>query len=144
MDVARRRLDSRLASAKAAVPELPPSGWVQGVRGALGMSQRDLARRLGVTSAAVAKLEASEQAGTVRLDTLRRAAAAMDCEVAYVIVPRTSLEQTRRERIEVLTRRVAQRLQHTMVLENQPVEFTEDELDDIRRDIAAGELWREL
>lgn len=118
-------------------------GWVNAVRLALGMSQRDLARRVGVTPAAIAKLEASEQAGTARLDTLRRAAAAMDCELVYVLVPRTSLDHIRRQRIEELTSHVVQRLRHTMALEDQPVSFTEDELNDIRRHVTEGPIWRD-
>jgi transcriptional regulator with XRE-family HTH domain len=48
---------------------------------------------MGVTQSTVADLEASEVHGTIRLDTLRRAADALDCDVAYFLIPRTSLDE---------------------------------------------------
>jgi predicted DNA-binding mobile mystery protein A len=92
---ARQRLDARLRALQPGTRYTPPAaGWVRAIREALGMSQSDLAARLGVTLQSVQGLEASERAGRVRLDSLRRAADAMGCTVEYVLLPRTSLDET--------------------------------------------------
>jgi predicted DNA-binding mobile mystery protein A len=48
---------------------------------------------MGVSQPTVADLEASEMHGTIKLDTLRRAAEALDSEVVYFLVPRRTLSQ---------------------------------------------------
>ena len=93
-NLGRNRLDSRLSplrdlSARFAVPH---QGWLQAIRHALGMTLQDLASRLGITSGALSRLEVSEQKGTIQLDTLKRVAAAMNCDVAYVLIPRMPLQ----------------------------------------------------
>jgi len=41
-----------------------------------------------MTRQAYADLEAAEERGAISLNSLRRAAEAMDCELVYVVVPR--------------------------------------------------------
>lgn len=57
------------------------------------MSSRDLSKRLGVSPARVGQLERGEVDGSIRLSTLRRLAAALDCELLYVFVPNEPLEE---------------------------------------------------
>jgi transcriptional regulator with XRE-family HTH domain len=49
----------------------------------------DLAQRLGNSPPAVRSFEQAEAEDRITLASLRRAAAAMGCEVIYVLVPRT-------------------------------------------------------
>jgi UDP-N-acetylglucosamine 1-carboxyvinyltransferase len=51
-----------------------------------GLTQSDLAQRLGTTQSAVARMESGQQRTT--LQALDRAAAALDCELALVIARR--------------------------------------------------------
>lgn len=72
------------------------------------MSGPELAARMGLSQSSVADLEASEAHGSVRLDTLRRAAEALDSEVVYFVVPRKQLsqmvdDQARRKATAMLT-----------------------------------------
>jgi predicted DNA-binding mobile mystery protein A len=69
----------------------PERGWVRAVREALGMSAAALADRLNITGGAVTRLEQSEAADRVQLDTLRRAADALGCDLVYLLVPRRPL-----------------------------------------------------
>lgn len=78
--------------------QAPPRGWIRAVREALGMSAVQLAKRLGVSRAAIYQLEERESTRTVSLKQLDRAADAMECDVFYAIVPRGSLEQSIRIR----------------------------------------------
>ena len=126
---------------------LPPKGWVRAIRDALGMSTRDLADRLGTAQPSVVALEASERAGTVGLETLERAAAAMGCELIYAIRPRGGvlLEQLVRERAGVVALRDFGPVAHTMALEGQPVLFPEmvTHQKDIDTLIDSPALWRD-
>lgn len=83
------------------------------------MPRAELARRLGVSGQAVAKLEASEADGSIRLDSLRRAAEALDCTLVYALVPNASLEEIVDHRAREIARRQVERVQHTMLLEDQ-------------------------
>ena len=76
----------------------PRCGWTKTVRLAMGMSSTVLGGRLGMTGQGVRKLEQAEADGTITLKTLARLAQGLDCEVRYVLLPRTSLVE------QVLTR----------------------------------------
>ncbi len=93
IQAARRRYieGRRRWAAEIVWPGLPGQGWLAEVRVASGLSSRDVASRLGVTQSAVAQAEASERAGKIRLDVLRRYAAAIDADVHYVVIPRGSV-----------------------------------------------------
>jgi predicted DNA-binding mobile mystery protein A len=91
---ARRRLDRRLERLRPLAKEpRPHRGWVRAIRNALGMGGPELAARMGVSQSAIAQLEASEADGTARLESLQRAAAALNCDLVYFLIPRTSLEE---------------------------------------------------
>jgi predicted DNA-binding mobile mystery protein A len=65
------------------------------------------------------RLEASERNQTIRLDTLARAAEAMDCELVYALVPRKPLEELVTEQAGRKASEQLRRLGHTMALEQQ-------------------------
>jgi len=120
----------------------PPRGWVRAVREALGMSAAALAARLGTTAGAVTRLEQSEAAYRVRLDTLRRAADALGCDLVYLLVPRRPLTAVVRDRARELAQGQVAAVEHTMRLENQATEQTsalEEQLAE--RLLARGGLW---
>lgn len=106
------------------------------------MSAADLGRRLGVTGPAVSALERSEQDGTARLDTLRRAAAAMDCTLVYALIPNHQLEESVRARAELVARRQLQSVATTMALEDQAVRVDEGLLRaQTQRLLESGRIW---
>lgn len=65
----------------------PPSGWLKAIRGALGISSRQLAQIIGVDMSTVIRMEEREPRGKITLEMLNRAAQAMDCKLVYSIVP---------------------------------------------------------
>jgi predicted DNA-binding mobile mystery protein A len=73
---------------------MPARGWLRAVREALGLTQRQVAARAAVKRQSYAQLETAEERGAISLGSLRRAAEAMDCELAYFIVPRGSAART--------------------------------------------------
>lgn len=117
---ARLRLDERLLPLK---PEdrfrAPPKGWVRAIRDALGMTGVQYAKRLGIRPQSVEALEKSEANGAIQLNTLRRAAEALDCTLVYALVPNTSLENAVSARAHAIAMRDLGRVAHTMKLEAQ-------------------------
>ena len=105
----------------APLREVPPprNGWIRAIRDALGMSGRQLGKRLGVSKMRVADMERAETAGATSLKTLRRAAEAMDCVLVYALVPKTTLKETLRKQAHHKARQDTERAAHTMGLEDQ-------------------------
>jgi predicted DNA-binding mobile mystery protein A len=101
---------------------MPPKGWVRAIRDAIGMTGAQLGRRLGMTAQAVVSLERSEASGKIQLNTLRRAAEAMDCVLVYALVPNTRLTEMVDRRARELALRALRRVSHSMALEDQQVD----------------------
>jgi predicted DNA-binding mobile mystery protein A len=144
---ARLRLDERLGPLKPTERfRVPPKGWVRAMRDALGMSGVQFARRLGVRPQSVEALETSEANGTIQLNTLRRAAEALDCSLVYMVVPNDSLEAAVRARARKIALRDLGRVAHTMRLEAQETEDADLEARIeayIRDNIKERDLWNE-
>lgn len=143
-----RQLDATLARWRSAeLPSRSPSGWLNAIRLALGMPATHLAKRLGVVTSTVTRLETSEANDTISLATLRRAAEALGCELHYALVPKQSLADTLDARATQLARERMGAIAHTMALEAQATSndtvtsqtraFAESLLKGPRR-----ELWR--
>jgi predicted DNA-binding mobile mystery protein A len=118
--LARKHLQNALAPLrKASAQTRPPRGWIRAIRDALGMTSRQLATRMGLSQSTVTALEQSEASDTISLKTLRQAAAALDCELVYALVPRTSLDDMVHKRASALADQHLARIHHTMRLEDQ-------------------------
>ena len=122
-----RQFERRLTAWYLVDRKTPALGWLHRIRQALGMSAPQLADRIGMTRQGVADLESREQDGSATLAALRKAAEAMNCDLVYAIVPRTSLvdvlsKQARKKATEEMNR-----VAHTMLLENQGT--TSNEVD---------------
>lgn len=119
-----QQMDAQLAAWKgmsATTPPRPRVGWVRAIRESLGMSAAAFARRLGMTHAGVRKLESSEATDAISLATLRKLAGALDCELHYQLVPRTSLTEQLHDQAEKVARERLQPVVYSMALEDQAV-----------------------
>ena len=105
----------------------PPGGWIRALREALGMTNRQLAKRVQRRPQTALDLQNREAAQTIRLNSLRALAEAMDCEVIYTIVPKKPLDQVLRDRAELIARRTLRRTVHSMDLERQGLGVREQE-----------------
>jgi predicted DNA-binding mobile mystery protein A len=139
--ITRRQLDATLARfSEVKQIQMPPKGWIRAVREALGMSGKQLARRLKVSQPRVFKLEEGELTGALTLKTMRQAAEALDCVFVYGIVPRSTLEETVRNQAGAVAKERLQRVSHTMLLEAQGLSAGEQKAS---LDAAIEELARE-
>lgn len=144
----RRHLDSRFAQLpKATAFAKPPVGWIRAIRQALGMSATDLASRMGLTKARVLAIERSEATGALKLDTLNRAAEALDCTLVYALIPRKPLDEMVSEQALRVAGEHISAVDHTMRLEDQGVgqEAARQQLHDLADDLARRSprsLWK--
>lgn len=100
----------------------PTRGWVRAVKEALGMTDTQLARRLGLKAKqSIEDMLKYEVSGAIKLQTLRKLAEALDCRLVYALVPRKSLDDIRRERAREVARRMLKPVSHSMMLEDQGV-----------------------
>jgi predicted DNA-binding mobile mystery protein A len=135
MASARRHLDARIERLRALVGEpRPPRGWVRAIREALGMSTTELAKRMGVVQSRISSVERAEAAGTIKLDTLQRAADALDCDLVYFLVPRTTLDQSVRDQARRKAAAMLGPVAHNMRLEDQAFDPT-DQVDDLASEL---------
>jgi predicted DNA-binding mobile mystery protein A len=98
---------------------------------------------MGIRQPSVVNLERSEEKGSIELATLRRVAAALDCNLIYALVPNKPLETTIRERARALLRRRRRPVEHTMLLEDQQVKETGSDahLEDVIRQTNPRLFW---
>jgi len=148
--ISRRQLDRQLEAVFEMATPVPPRGWVRAIRSALGMTMRQMASRMDGSASAVAAIEANEASGALTLRRLRAAAEALDCEVFYVLVPKSgSLEATLRRRAEAVAQGAVRHADRHMRVEDQGVdeprlrEHVDDLVADLLREPPAR-LWDPL
>lgn len=86
----------------------------------------------GVSQPRAVVLEQAETKGSITLETLARAAQALDCRLVYALVPRKPLEMLVQERAVLLAKKRLQATRHSMALEAQSVEEA-DEREQLER-----------
>jgi len=107
------------------------------------MSLADLGARMGTSAQSAQSAERSEQAGTIQLNTLQRIATALDCTVAYVLVPNTSLSGAMAAQAEVLLSAQSVAAEQSMLLEAQPAALLPAARQALLEQLVErGALWR--
>lgn len=144
---ARRRLDNRFRQLRPLLDDpRPHRGWIRAIRDALGMSTTELAARMGVIQQNISDLERSELHDTIKLETLRRTADALNCDLLYVLVPRSSLDDAVRAQARRRAAALLGPVAHHGRLEDQTIndDDTNTQLDDLaNRFIDRRGLWTE-
>jgi predicted DNA-binding mobile mystery protein A len=130
---------------EVSVPARPLHGWIQTIRTALGMTTRQLAARLNINQSTLTLLEKSEANNNITLHSLHKVADALDCDLQYVLVPRSSLRKRVDERAEFVARNRVTRIWHSMRLEDQAptTEVDEKEISKIKKNLLDSK-WKQL
>jgi len=148
--IARKNLDKKLTLLKnSEALTRPQRGWVKAIREALGMTTAQFGRRMGVSQPRASNVEKAEASGKITLESLERAAAALDCRLVYSLVPYESLDAQVKGRARKLAEKHLASVSHSMALEDQKVldEDTQAQLERlIERLLNApgSKLWDEL
>lgn len=122
----------------------PRSGWIMSMRKALGMSAPTLAKRAGVTKAAIYQAERKELEGGVTLKHMEKLAEALGGRFVYAIVPETCIDDVLRAQARTKAEAIVKRASAHMALEQQSLssgdtrrqieELTEELLRDVPAD----------
>ncbi len=68
--------------------------WSKYIREALGMTITQMAKRMKLAQSTMTESEKQEEMGTLTMSKLKKMADALDCDLVYAFVPRTSIEDT--------------------------------------------------
>lgn len=105
---------------KAQNLSLPSSGWVFALRQALGMSLRQLGKRMGITPQSVKEIEEREKSGTISINVLKQVGNSLGLKLIYGFIPEgKSLEEMIDKRAIELAREIVSRTSISMKLEDQ-------------------------
>lgn len=100
--------------------EMPPSGWINAIRTALGMSLQQLGDKMSITKQSVQNIEKREKDGSVTIKSLREVAKAMDMHLVYGFVPMDgNLDALIDRKAKELATQIVMRTSNTMKLEDQ-------------------------
>jgi len=144
-DIAYKHLDRKLAKLGLTdVLARPSRGWLHAVRIALGITSTQLAKCMGLTQPTVVAMEKAEKRGSISLETLERAAHAMNCKVVYTLVPNGSFEETIKNQARKVAKKRLKYVGHTMQLEDQAVSpaTTAAEYERLVEELMRGNLRR--
>jgi len=120
-DLRLRQLTRSLSAFEAAKQETRPQrGWLRAIREGLGLSLDDVGKRLGQSRRRIQEFEEAEKRDRITLDSLRRVAAALDCEFVYAIVPKSgTITELAERRARAQATEDVLDVEHSMALENQ-------------------------
>lgn len=113
-----RRLVDKVVKSALTI-DTPPEGWARTVRKALGIPITVISKRSGLSKAEIFRIERRELDGKVQLDTLRRLAQAMDCDLYYAISPRKTVDELISEKAHEAAVRIVSEMSTHMNLEMQ-------------------------
>lgn len=121
----RQQLDKKLGHLKQSGISKQEAGWIKLIRESLGMSAKQLAKRVGIDQSRITRLENAETDGDLKLSSLRKIAAALDMDLVYAFVPKTSLEDMVNAQAEKIAGKRMNKANHTMKLEDQELSAEE-------------------
>ena len=116
-----QQLDKKIASYSLLQQvAIPPTGWIKAIRNALGMSMRQIGKKLSVTKQSIQEIEKREKEGSITLKSLKEVAGAMDMQLVYGFVPNDgSLNALIDRKAKDLAKQIVMRTSNTMKLEDQ-------------------------
>lgn len=115
---AQKRRESLLKALSAM--QVKP-GWIKYTRSVLGMTLKELASRAGLALPTIAQAERREAEGKITIETLRKLADAMECELVYAFVPKDDIAELLRKKAMEKARRTILKADTHMSLEDQKV-----------------------
>lgn len=127
LQLQRRAVDQKLLTLTPLNQvQRPRLGWIKAIRESLLMTTRQLADRMRISQATVTEMEKREAFKTITLETLERAATALNCNLIYALVPKAaSLENTLTKQALLAATSVSGSAIHSMGLEDQSVSPSE-------------------
>ena len=129
--------------------QIPSEGWLTTMRKALGISVPQLARRAGVTKAAIYQAERKEREGGITIRQMEKLADSLDGRFVYAIVPahgdiRDRLRVQARAKAEAIVRRASSHMAlEKQSLTNEQIVQEMERLADRLVDDMPSDFWDE-
>jgi predicted DNA-binding mobile mystery protein A len=143
----RDQLDTRLNQVRP-FTSANENGWIKIIREALGMSTKQLGKKVGIDQSRISRLENAEIEGDLKLSSLKKIAEGLNMRLVYFFVPEEGLEQMVYNQARAIAQKRMSKVNQTMRLEDQ--ELTEKDkvkaLDDLTQRILIDEpkdFWDE-
>ena len=112
----------------------PQRGWLRAIREGLGLTLESVGKKLGQSRRRIQEFENSEANDRITLHSLRRVAAAMDCELVYALLPKSgTISEVVERRARAGAEEDVRDVEHTMALEDQAVGNVEELIDNETR-----------
>lgn len=118
-------------------------GWIREMREALGMTLGKLGQSCGIAPSTIAQAERGEVDGKITVETLRKTANAMNCEFAYVFIPKSDLNSFIENKAYEKAKRILTSADLHMTLEDQKVKSDlEPRIQRLKEKlISEGKVW---
>lgn len=97
----------------------PKNGWIKVIRKTLGMTTKQLAKRLGVDRSRVIRIESDESKEALTMKSLIAVANALNCDFVYAFVPKEPLQKIIEQQAYKIAKQQIEGVSHNMMLENQ-------------------------
>jgi len=102
---------------------VPNNGWINTIRKTLNMTLEQLGKKLNMTKQGVKRIEESEAAGTLTINSLREAGNALEMKFVYGFIPYDgTIDSLLDRKSKILAEKIILRTNHNMMLENQEID----------------------
>ena len=104
---------------------VPNSGWINTIRTTLNMTLEQLGKKLNMTKQGVKRIEESEAAGTITINSLKAVGNALEMKFVYGFIPNDgSIDYLLDRKSKNLAEKIVLRTNHNMMIENQEIDKT--------------------
>lgn len=118
--LAVKQLDKQLRAWEKARGWFQVKGsWIRVIRKTLGITTKQLAKRLGISRSRIIKIESDEAKGVLTMKTLSMVAESLNCDLMYAFVPRKPLQKMLEEQADKIAVSRIREISHNMLLEKQ-------------------------
>ncbi|MGA8263928.1 MAG: mobile mystery protein A [Ignavibacteriaceae bacterium] len=119
--LALEQIDRRIKQfSKYSEINIPVEGWIYSIRQALGISLKQLGKKMQLTPAGVKEMEKREKNSSVTIKSLKDFASALELKFVYAFIPKEgSLEKMIEKRALEIAKQIVLKTSHSMALEDQ-------------------------
>jgi len=101
---------------------VPNNSWIKTIRTTLNMTLEQLGKKLNITKQGAKRIEDSEAAGTITLNSLKEVGNALEMKFVYGFVPIDgSIDSLLDRKSRKLAEKIILRTDQNMILENQEI-----------------------
>jgi predicted DNA-binding mobile mystery protein A len=119
---------------------IPDNGWINTIRTTINMTLEQLGKRLNMTKQGAKRIEESEAAGTITINSLKNVGMALEMKFVYGFVPIDgSVDSLLERRSRKLAEKIVLRTNQTMMIEDQAIEKEKlnTAIDELSKEIKA-------